>query len=116
MIRWHGLKLDSSLEPEIPFPFHVEKSFCKVGVDVRMYAQQKVFFILFADEITDVVLNIVGYQDTGPYLAGAVAGGAFFQDLDIHFRADPLACDLYQSELAWRKNGVLGAVSASSLP
>ena len=45
----------------------------------------------------------------------AVAGGAFFEDFDIHLRTDALAGDLDQSEFAGRKDRMFGAVLAHLL-
>ena len=43
-----------------PFPLESEKTVCKVGMKERMDHQREIFFVLLPDQVSQIVLNVVG--------------------------------------------------------
>ncbi len=80
-------------------------------INVRVNQQCQVLFILFPDQVAEVVLDVIGKQDGGSDLAGTVACWALFKDLHVHLGAHALAGDLDQPEFTRGQDGVLGTVA-----
>jgi len=75
LVGWVAFNLYPLVVFEEPLHLPVYETFFDIGLDIRMHAKSNIFFILFNQDIVEVIFNIVDQQYGWPNSAGAKAGG-----------------------------------------